>query len=171
MTAKIGIAWLALGTLGLAFVEIVPKVPNTSNKILMGAMILYLAYRFTSDLRGSRRPFDEVTDMFRQAEAIRKNDPAAAQRFVDNYFQEAERRREHEKATLRAQALTDGGAAKRLAIMLHEDLTSLRDVQVRVLPRTDPGKRVAAEASNMRRQREIEAELSRLEDKIRLAPR
>src|SRR5262249_45416877 len=163
------LAFVSLGVLALVFFEVIRMGPDTSDKILGGALILYAAYRVAGNLRGSRQPFDEVTEMFRQADAIRKDDPAAAQRFVDNYFQEKDRRRDQERATLRAQAATDLGAARRLEAMLREDLRFVRDLRVRFLSRLDATKRVAAETSNKQREREIEAELRQLQDSMRLA--
>ena len=164
------LAFVSLGVLALVFVELVTEgPPDTPSKIAMGAFVLFVAYRVASTLRGTKGPIDEVAEMFRQAEMIRKDDPAAAQRFVDNYFQEADRRRDQEEATLRAQAATDLGAARRLEAMLLEDLRSVRDIRARFLSRLDPTKRVAAEASNRQREHEIETELEYLQDSIRLA--
>jgi len=134
-----------------------------------GAFLLALAayHIFDSYLRPSRRSLDEVGEMFREADRIRRTDPGAAQGFVDSYFQQAERRAAQERAPLRARATTEIGAAKQLAGLLHRDLESLRDVKTRLLPKVELGQRAAAEARNDQRQQEIQAELSHLENAIR----
>ncbi len=79
------LAFVSIGVLVLALIELVRVGPNASSKIFGGALMLYAAYRMygayrtSSTLRGRRRANDEPTAMFDQAEVIRGDDPAVVQ--------------------------------------------------------------------------------------------
>ncbi len=167
MTAYRGRMLVYTAIAGLAGLYVLIGATDSSQRI-SGVLLLALAtYHIVDSLRPSGRNLDEVGEMFREADRIRRTDPGAAQRFVDSYFQDAERRAAQERAVLRTRATTEIGAAKQLAGLLRRDLESLRDVKKRFLPKVEPEKRVAAEASNDQRQHEIQAELSHLENAIR----
>ena len=156
----------SLAVVGLAVVMMFFEAPDSQDRILTAIFLAWVGLEIVRTLRAAT-PLDEVTQMFRKAEQIRRTDPAAAQRFVDEYFQEAERRDAQEQDALRVRASTEIGAATRLAGLLRNDLESLRDIRRRFLPKLEPSNRAAAEARNERRQQEVQAALGELEEMIR----
>ena len=69
------LAYVSLGVLALAFIEVVRVGPDPSSKILGGALMLYAGYRVARTLRGASGPVDEAPHIFREADLTRWDDP------------------------------------------------------------------------------------------------
>jgi len=68
------LAFVLLGVLALAFIEVVRVGPNTSSKIVGGAMMLFVVYRVARSVGRPRSRIAEGSHMFRPAEMTRRND-------------------------------------------------------------------------------------------------
>ena len=158
---------IALVTLGVLLLVLV----RTSDITLVPAIALlaFAAYDIVTGLRGSRHtPEVQAFELVeRQAEQLRRTDPVAADRLLDQYFQECGRRAAEERTRLRAEAAVDVSAAKRLQKLLRQEMDGHRIMRERFLPRVKPEDKAAAEATISERERSTQTELGQLDDMIR----
>jgi flagellar biosynthesis component FlhA len=117
--------------------------------------------------RDQRTPEDREFDIVeREAEKVRRTDPAAADRMLDAYFQEAGERADKERVELRARASVDLGAARRLTTMLRQEMDGHQVMRERFLSRVSAEERGAAEAMIDQREQQTQLELQDLERTI-----